>query len=271
MRVETITPERAAHYLKRNVDNYRKISKAKVQLYADEMKAGKWQLNGEGIMFDETGRLKNGQHRLAAIILAKTPVQMTIIDGVKDDVTVYDTGMVRSTTQIAQASGCDNITTTESAVGTAIVGRFQKIGKSQTVEWLAKNFSELRRACKLAGANNRKALSGRAGCVLGAYLSLRCKEMKAYEIETFFKVFNSGNIVGTDGYEASPALVARRMFEERYRGVGGSKPMKEQAEIILMAMSDFKGGKKRQMNYQVKEPFECLELVDKIRKEDGLE
>ena len=55
MRTEMVTPELAAHYLKRNVDNYRKISKAKAALYAEEMKAGNWQLNGEAIVFDKTG------------------------------------------------------------------------------------------------------------------------------------------------------------------------------------------------------------------------
>ena len=33
MKVETVTPDLAAHYLKRNVDNYRKISKTKVAQY----------------------------------------------------------------------------------------------------------------------------------------------------------------------------------------------------------------------------------------------
>ena len=273
MTVETITPELAGKYLKRNVDNYRKISKTKVQTYATEMKAGKWQLNGEGIMFDETGKLKNGQHRLAAVILAGIPIKMSVIRGVADDVTIYDTGMIRSTAQIALASGCGDITKLECSVGNAIVGRFDThTSKGIVLDWLQGHYEELKRAYRLTQASSKKGLSGRTSCVLVTYLMLRREEMKSYELEVFWKIFNTGNIVGADGYEASPALVARRMFEERYKNIANSgKTTKEQVEVLICALRDFQKGTKRQMNYQIKDPFKALEMVDKVRKEDGLE
>ena len=119
MRVDMVTPELAAHYLKRNVDNYSKINKARAALFAEEMKAGKWPMNGDAIMFDETGRLKNGLHRLVAILVSGIPVEMTIIEGVADDVMFYDTRMKRSTKQMAQASECGGITSTEAAASEA--------------------------------------------------------------------------------------------------------------------------------------------------------
>ena len=92
MTVENITPEKAREYLKTNTDNYRKISRAKAAIYAREMKAGKWELNGEGIMFAEDGTLKNGQHRLAAILMAGIPVRMTVIRGIGSGSTTTTTG-----------------------------------------------------------------------------------------------------------------------------------------------------------------------------------
>lgn len=269
MKVENITPERAAHYLKRNVDNYRKISKAKVALYAEEMKAGKWQLNGEGIMFDEEGKLKNGQHRLAAILAAGIPVKMTVITGVGNDVNIYDIGSVRTTQQIASASGCGDIHKEEASCGAAIVGRFAAVSKGQIVDWLSRNISELGRAYRLCGAGN-KGLCRRTACVLATYLMLREEKIQSYEAELFFKIFYSGNTVGTDGYEPSPALVARRMFEARYKGTGGRLAQKEQTEILIKALTDFHGHKTRTMNYQISEPMQCMEMIDRIRKEDGL-
>lgn len=269
--VENITPERAAHYLKRNVDNYRNMSKSKITMYAEEMKAGKWQLNGEGIVFDESGKLKNGQHRLAAIIQAGVPIQMTVTTGVSENVTIYDNGMSRTTKQMAQAGGATDISNTETAVATALVGRFNPISKGQVLDWIGKHASDLKRAYRISGANNRKSMSSRMSCVLGAYLMSEVRNMKSFEIETFFKVFNSGNIIGTDGYEPSSALVCRRMFEERYRGMPtNQRVMKEQTEIMVLALDDFRKGKKRQLNYQVKEPLQCMDLIDAIRKADGL-
>lgn len=273
MRVENVTPEKATHYLKRNVDNYRKISRAKVALYAEEMKAGKWQLNGEAIMFDETGKLKNGQHRLAAVILAGIPVQMTIITGVADDVTIYDNGQNRSTKQMAQASGYGDISGTEAAVATAFVGNFgNKVPKGVVLDWLKDRYGEVNRAYRVCGASNRRNLASRVGCVLTTYFFLRDDMMKSYEIEVFFKVFNSGNIIGTDGYEPSPALVARRMFEERYRGMAMDKrSLMEQVEILMTALTDFKKGNTRQMNYKVTEPMKCVQVMNRLRKADGLD
>lgn len=273
MRTEIITPEMAAHYLKRNVDNYRKISRAKASIYAEEMKAGKWQLNGEAIMFDETGKLKNGQHRLAAIIMAQVPVEMTIITGVKDDITIYDNGMQRSTKQMAQASGYGDISTTEAAVATAIVGNYDsKVPKGKVLDWLKDHYAEINRAYRICGANNRRNLACRVGCVLATYLMLQLENMKCYDLEMFFKVFNTGNVIGTDGYEPSSALVARRQFVERYKSMPNDKRrLMEQVEILNMALTDFRKGKTRQLNYQVREPLSCIGLMTRLRKSDGLE
>lgn len=270
MRTETVTPELAQKYLKQNVDNYRKISRAKVALYAQEMKAGRWQTNGEAIVFDESGTLKNGQHRLAAILVAGVPVEMTIITGVKDDVTIYDSGLTRSVRQIAQAQGRD-ISTTEVAVATAIVSDFGKAPRGKVLDYISLHGDEIARAFRISGASSSRNISGRASCVLAAFMMLR-DGMKSYEVETFFKVFNSGNVIGVDGYEPSNALVARRIFLERYKGMGSNqKGMKEQTEVMLLAMMDFRKGKSRQLNYQVKDPMNCDVMMRRIIKEDGLE
>lgn len=275
MKVEKITPEMAVRYLKKNVDNYRRISKAKVNLYAEEMRAGKWQLNGEAICFDKSGKLKNGQHRLAAIAQVgkedpKFSLEMAVITGVDDDVVVYDNGMMRSTKQMAQASGMGDVSGTEAACAAWIIGDFSnRVPKGKTLAWLQDHYADLRRAYRICGANNNKNLSSRVGCVLTTFMVLQTEEMKSYELEIFFKVFNSGNIVGTDGYEPSSALVARRQFMERYKAMPMDKrALMEQVEILLKALKDFKKGTPRQLNYQVREPMSCVDMMRKIRTAD---
>lgn len=272
MKVETITPELAQKYLKRNVDNYRRISKSKVNQYAAEMKAGKWQNNGEGIMFSADGKLKNGQHRLAAILAAGIPVEMAVITGVQDDVTIYDVGSNRSTVQIAQASGCDDMTRLEASVGTAVVSNLGKpVSKGLIVEYLQKHKDELNRAYRVCSGGN-KGISRRMSVVLAGYLMLRLEKMPAYEIEIFVKVLNAGNTVGADGYEPSPALVARRMYEERFKNTTGTfSAQRDLCEVMVLALTDFHGGKTRQMNYQLKEPMKCMTLLEELRQKDGVE
>lgn len=270
MTMERITPEIAEKYLKRNVSNYRKISKTKVQQYAQEMKAGRWQTNGEGIVFDVTGKLKNGQHRLAAILLSGTPIEMTVVRGVAEDVNIYDIGSSRSLTQIAQANGAAEITNTECAVGNIIVGGWTRISKGMALPYITEHASEIKRAFRCCAAGSKTNLSRRASAVLATFLMLR-QDIPYYELEVFFKAFNSGNTVGMDGYEPSPALVARRMFEDRYKAkASDTKSNKEQTEILIMAIRDFHKGKTRQVNYKVQEPFACVSLLEKVRKEDGI-
>lgn len=272
MTVETITPEKAREYLKQNTDNYRKISKAKVGLYAEEMKAGRWELNGEGIMFDESGTLKNGQHRLAAILQAGTAVEMTVIRGVADGVNIYDSGSNRSLAQIANASVGGEMTNTETAVGNAVVGNFYRAPKGQVINYIRAHYEDIRRAFRLCNSKGSGHLSRRMSCVMASYLMLRLEKMQSFQVEMFFQIFNSGNTVGADGYEPSSALVARRMFVERYKTMSSNqKEMRNQTEIMVLAMEDFAKGKKRQMNYQLKDQLHCMELLRQVRKADGLE
>lgn len=271
MSVETITPEIAKEYLKHNTDNYRKISRAKVGQYAAEMKAGKWQVNGEAITFSEDGKLKNGQHRLAAVMVAGVPVQMAVIKGVADDVTIYDSGSNRSTQQIAQAAGCGDITRLEAAVGTAVASNLGKpISRGRILDYLQKHTAELNRAYRVCNGGGKGA-SRRMSIILAGYLMLRLDKMPSYEVETFIKVLNTGNTVGADGYEPSPALVARRMYDERFKNASSFTVQRDLTEVMVLAMLDFHAKKPRQMNYQIKEPLKCMSLLAELRKMDGLE
>ena len=99
--IETITPMRAAEYLQRNTCN-RPLSPKRVLFYANEMRAGKWMLNGETMQFDIEGNLLNGQHRLSACIKAGVPFECYVVRGLPRAVMpTLDTGKSRS--------GSDNI------------------------------------------------------------------------------------------------------------------------------------------------------------------
>lgn len=72
-----ITPEIAEAMLKRNVQN-RNPKKKKIRGYAREMKRELWKENGVPIIFDDEGVLKDGQHRLKAIMESKITVSQLI-------------------------------------------------------------------------------------------------------------------------------------------------------------------------------------------------
>lgn len=105
IKTEKVTPREAEEYLKTNEGN-RPINQSYVRSYADTMKAGKWMLNGVGIVFDYNGKLIDGQHRLLAVIKAQVPVEMTIVRGADPDCfTTFDCGRRRNLGQLLAMQG----------------------------------------------------------------------------------------------------------------------------------------------------------------------
>lgn len=85
--IETITPELAAHYLALNTQN-RPLNQRHVDFLVDEIKGGRWRLNGESIKLNGT-RLLDGQHRLSAIAMSGQAIQSLVVRNI--DGSVFDT------------------------------------------------------------------------------------------------------------------------------------------------------------------------------------
>ena len=77
---ELITPEKAAKYMEANKHN-RPFKTALFEKYCGELIAHRFATNHQGIAFDETGALIDGQHRLSAIIKTRIPMEMAVARG----------------------------------------------------------------------------------------------------------------------------------------------------------------------------------------------
>ena len=268
--VEKITPEKAREYLKANTNNYRKLSRYTVKKYAEDMAEGRWELNGEPIVFSESGVLKDGQHRLAAVIMSKKTVSMNVTRGVDDKVNTYNVGKLRTNKDILNAEGIDADSTVIAAAN-IIVNRFSgSRGGTSVRNYVAAHIDDLNRALRITcygtGAKSKNAPS-----VAASYLMLRTEQMPSYEVELFFRLMNDFSFTHADGYEVGPALIAQRMFDERGTKHSGHQIQKERLEILIMAMTDFHNAVKRTENYKISEPFKFSELIQKVREMDGLE
>lgn len=269
MAVEAISPAKAAEYLRHNSNNYRKLSRTKVKLYADDMAAGRWQLNGEAIIFGEDGVLKDGQHRLAGIVASGKTVQMAVIRGVDKDVSIYDIGSNRTLVNIAGAGGLELTKVSLAAAKLIVSGYNREIAKGEVLEYARTHQADLARAEKICKATSGERFSRKASCVAATYLLLVLEKIPVYEFEVFWRIFNSGNTVGADGYESSPALVARRMFDARRGKIASNTLQKEQTEIILKAVLDFHSKTVRQANYRVSEPLTLEEMLERLSKKEA--
>jgi hypothetical protein len=142
-RVQTITPARAAEWLEANTTN-RPLSRPVVRSFAEAMRRGEWLVTHQGIAFDLNGVLVDGQHRLAAIIEADRPVELTVFSEVAEGTfDVLDTGKRRTAADVLAIEGEKNSTMLAAMVRTV---------------WLYRNRADLNWSGGAAGVTNHQVV-----------------------------------------------------------------------------------------------------------------
>jgi hypothetical protein len=95
---ETVTPEQAAAWLHPEVNRENRLLRQdQVAFLAKEILEGRWRTTHQGIGFAASGRLLDGQHRLAAIVRAGVAIKIAVTrDMDEDDFRAIDCGMKRA-------------------------------------------------------------------------------------------------------------------------------------------------------------------------------
>lgn len=102
-----VGPDLARLMLDTNLDSQRDKRKPAIAEYTKLMSDGEWVLTHQGVAFNRSGRLFDGQHRLNAIIEAGIPVPLMVTFGAFDvkETLATDTGRVRTTPDAAKFIG----------------------------------------------------------------------------------------------------------------------------------------------------------------------
>lgn len=103
--VEHITPEIAKIYLSLQDQEHknRPLRKWAVQKYARMLRDGMWPVTHQGIAFGEDGYLRDGQHRLTAVIVSGVSADFVVARGLSlEACRVIDTGIGRSWKDMVQ-------------------------------------------------------------------------------------------------------------------------------------------------------------------------
>lgn len=97
MQAQVISPELAQKMLD-TMGRNRTLSDKITKKYMAKLERDEWVLNGETIVFDDEGKLINGQHRLNAIIKTGIPMPTFIVSGISDTraFATFDDGKGRS-------------------------------------------------------------------------------------------------------------------------------------------------------------------------------
>lgn len=251
-RVETITPEIAQQYLERNLENNRRLSTKNIALYANAMQSGDWQLTSQGISFNESGQLTDGQHRLMAIIKAGVPVKMYVTYGEPDESIIHDRGRGRSINDVMNMSGDIKITPAHVSLTNCIfnftAGTCASVPDSTKMRFIAGNESLLDEIIDASRKGANHAIAKTAPAQSAAFFGVLSGISKE-TIKKFFCVLNSGF---QESSSQSAAIVARKFIESGWRkefDYYNYSARRRVFDVVSAALADFSNGISRRKVY----------------------
>lgn len=252
--VENITPEMAKVYLGENGIN-RNISLSRVNCFADDMKKGNWQLNGEGIHFNTKGVLINGQHRLSAIIKANCIVPMLVIRNVPDEVNLYDRGRNRNIVDSFIISGMSKDVANATNVAIAKLYYYVHTGNSQVSESAIMNFlvryeeslKKIHYMCNTKGSSKGYRVNIRNASITLALLHALESEVDANVLQRFVEVLRTGM---HNGEQEFAATTLRNDLIQGIKDMSRNSAARKYASFkVEKSISDFVEGYPRKKTY----------------------
>jgi hypothetical protein len=260
-----VTPEMAKQWLSRRPHN-RPISKMTVELYATDMKEGRWRLTHQGIGFNENDELIDGQHRLMAILTCGIPCWMFVTRGIASDATgPIDEGKRRNVRDAMSLRNKD-VTPQEVAIVYAFLHStsawvFRKVSRSEVMDAMDNLAQPLDVICTALNLKTRRRRLVSPAAVGAAML--RCL---LYDESYFEHLINFGDLLTGDPrsrYQLHEQTVQR--FREALMSMNnGMKP--KQHLIYGKTQSVLRGFLERRTLahiYEAKEELFPLPLWDK--------
>jgi hypothetical protein len=246
----------------------RPVSRVTVRAFADAMRRGDWLVTHQGIAFDTNGVLVDGQHRLAAIIEADEPVEMTVFTDVEPDTfDVLDTGKRRNAADVLAIEGEKSSATLAAMVRTVWLyynrpeaswtGGGSSVTNHQVVQTLAahpklRDFVDIGERIA-AETGMMKSAAGAA-----AYLVEQANRGKKAKLARW----HDGIIEGAGLRKNDPRLVFRRAMFGMARRQGATQRRRDTREQVALYLKAFNawaaGDKLNQLRFSARESVPAI-------------
>lgn len=210
-----IDPKVAAEMLKHRNESNRLIAKNTAEAYAADIKAGLW--DGDAvvpIIFDRNGTLRDGHHRLNAIILAGTPAECWVVCGAEPTNT-YDLGKGRSINDKLKMDGV-SVSNNETALIRAI-GSFMynvsKVSIGEIARAYATDGKSLRLICNIAMRGKSLGLCRKSPISAAMYLAYKTGYATESQLIDFAEVVNTG--IPKNINQVAPLILRNQIMTQR--------------------------------------------------------
>lgn len=262
-----VTVEMAIAFLEYNVKNYRPLNGNVVRKYAADMKAGKWKGNGEAIVFSEDHILRNGQHRLHAVVKSQTPTEFYIIFDAEPG-EFYDSGYKRSDYQRNLGTATPLMIAVSKIMTASTIG--ESVPNGINDQYIQDNLEMLKRTQQIVsnGCSKGNTPGKKAPCGAVVFSLLKSGEIPEQEMLDFFKIVNTGNLIQGSVLNASPALVLRNQLLAMMNS-SGREYQKQVVECTFQAVKAYHADtiRLRKYNGSTEDGFK---LIKRIQKSDEI-
>lgn len=241
-KVQQITPDKAQRWLDETNTHNRPLSAGQVRQFADAMVRGDWKVTHQGIGFDSSGTLIDGQHRLAAVVEAGIPVEMTVFTDVPTETfDVLDTGRRRGASDALAIEGEHNSRLLAAMV--RIVYQYENkpegswnrgntVTNHQIVEALEQH-SKLREYIGVADDISTAISMIKSAAGAAAYLTAR--DTKPAKLQPWY----DGLIEGTNLKKSDPRLLLRNTMFRLGRKEAGQLQRRDPRQHLSLYLSAF--------------------------------
>lgn len=186
-----IDPDTAMVWLRRNKHN-RKVVNSLVMRFVEDMTAGRWPYTHQGIAFDRTGELLDGQHRLHAIVQSGCTVPMQVTVNMPPEIKKsIDQGRNRTTADVATLECRTQIEAKMAAVAVRMMSgidkRQDRRPRAEQVDFIIKHLPAILFAVERLPQKARVAYAATRAVVARAWYS-----SDPFKLERFCQVLVDG-------------------------------------------------------------------------------
>ena len=263
LEVMMVTPDLARGWLARGGTN-RRLRKQHVTSLAARMRRGEWRLNGEAIKLDDDAHVRDGRHRLEAIVESGVTIQTLVVRGVTAEAfDTLDSGRTRNVADVLGLHGHTSTIATASACRALIAYDQVRLFVPQTRELreappsatqvlaYLKAHHEIHEGIVLADALKSAGLQGGTG-LWAAILVVFLRKAREQAL-----IFHEQLRTGADLEAHAPALMLRnRAMRQNMYWTRTSSARNELAGIAIKAWNAFRADETIvQLRLRYNEPF----------------
>lgn len=270
--LETITPERALAMLELNSHN-RRIRPEEVEYLAGCMERDEWVVNGETLKFLDSGALRDGQHRLSAVVMSGVPIETLVVRGLPEEAfDSVDTQRARRLSDALLVEGFERTIFLASALNQLhrftgdgfTFGRAAALSPARALA-LLEEAPELQRSTMLASRVNHAVGFGPVGVLATLHFLFSQVDVAAAD-EFFERLIDGVMLSGTD-----PVLHLRNRFNKEY-----AKPRRnrikapEVAHLTIVAFNHRRAGTEiHKLRARFSDPFPVILPTGMIERQRG--